>query len=610
MSMKSLTSTSINYICKHGSKMRFRSGQAETTNARRNTIYMPGRGKKGNNTRGARGGRGRGRGAYGGRGAFVGGGRGRNRHLIPSDMGFLYQLESNVDSFSDDFRIYGQFSSDESEEDIGKKKKHSAKPKKIRHHPLYEDYEENRAGLGSSAATAHQSKPVEQFAKGNSKYLRKVLFTKSSSSVDLSQGNMSEQETLTESMSHLSVSEVPVKKELWSRQTKKDKNTVITETVDYIEMASDYPITADDAQIVKEPIEDKREEIDSESSEEEIDKVDEESESDEEEEDDDELLMMQDYLQNAEFDIVHLDALLAQAAIEDALNEDAYDYDDLDNDQFIEENYLDFEESKMIEEARRVDPEIFGQSRKSALEDIPMGLKPGMRRWMEKKERRENRKQKKAEAKAHRKEKKQQFVPPSKKKKQINQADSSEQMLKVDQRLHEFVQDKTITSFQFAPMETHLRRQLHVLAAVYNLKSQSFGTGATRCTVVSKTPATSIPRDRRHIDRFLSDIQTNMNEQNRIIAKNKSLTDKKKKGKKTSKNQSGSGTPKQNNPSPLLSHGTVVGSDAAPISESNVGHRMLAAMGWRQGEALGSKSDGILTPIEAVIRKKGRGLGH
>ena len=102
-------------------------------------------------------------------------------------------------------------------------------------------------------------------------------------------------------------------------------------------------------------------------------------------------------------------------------------------------------------------------------------------------------------------------------------------------RLHEFVQDKTITSFQFAPMETHLRRQLHVLAAVYNLKSQSFGTGVTRCTVVSKTPATSIPKDRRHIDRFLSDIQTNMNEQNRIIAKNKILTDNKKGKKKNNK---------------------------------------------------------------------------
>lgn len=30
---------------------------------------------------------------------------------------------------------------------------------------------------------------------------------------------------------------------------------------------------------------------------------------------------------------------------------------------------------------------------------------------------------------------------------------------------------------------------------------------------------------------------------------------------------------------------------------------------WKQGEALGSKSEGIIAPIEAIIRKKGRGLG-
>lgn len=30
---------------------------------------------------------------------------------------------------------------------------------------------------------------------------------------------------------------------------------------------------------------------------------------------------------------------------------------------------------------------------------------------------------------------------------------------------------------------------------------------------------------------------------------------------------------------------------------------------WKQGEALGSKNEGIVAPIEAIIRKKGRGLG-
>lgn len=78
----------------------------------RNTLIMPGRGKRGN-------GRGRGRGGAGARGRgggrinIGGGGRGRNRELMPSAIGYVYRPRSNVDEFNDDFRIYGQFSSDE-----------------------------------------------------------------------------------------------------------------------------------------------------------------------------------------------------------------------------------------------------------------------------------------------------------------------------------------------------------------------------------------------------------------------------------------------------------------------------------------------------------------
>lgn len=69
---------------------------------------MPGR--KSNNGRGrGRGNRGGGR----GRGRGRGGGRGRNRDLIPTSLGYVYRLESNVDEFNDDFRVYGQFTSDE-----------------------------------------------------------------------------------------------------------------------------------------------------------------------------------------------------------------------------------------------------------------------------------------------------------------------------------------------------------------------------------------------------------------------------------------------------------------------------------------------------------------
>lgn len=59
----------------------------------------------------------------------------------------------------------------------------------------YDDqYDEamDRAGLGLSSSTtaANDSNTEKQFAKGNSKYYKTVLFTKSSSSVDLSKGNI------------------------------------------------------------------------------------------------------------------------------------------------------------------------------------------------------------------------------------------------------------------------------------------------------------------------------------------------------------------------------------------------------------------------------------
>ncbi|KAI9485494.1 MAG: hypothetical protein EXX96DRAFT_545301 [Benjaminiella poitrasii] len=57
-------------------------------------------------------------------------------------------------------------------------------------------------------------------------------------------------------------------------------------------------------------------------------------------------------------------------------------------------------------------------------------------------------------------------------------------------------------------------------------------------------------------------------------------------------------------------HLTEVASDSAPIASSNLGHRMLAAMGWKEGEGIGaSSSEGIKEPIKVYMRARGRGLG-
>ncbi|ELK25038.1 RNA-binding protein 5 [Myotis davidii] len=45
------------------------------------------------------------------------------------------------------------------------------------------------------------------------------------------------------------------------------------------------------------------------------------------------------------------------------------------------------------------------------------------------------------------------------------------------------------------------------------------------------------------------------------------------------------------------------------IDHSNIGNKMLQAMGWREGSGLGRKCQGITAPIEAQVRLKGAGLG-
>lgn len=56
-------------------------------------------------------------------------------------------------------------------------------------------------------------------------------------------------------------------------------------------------------------------------------------------------------------------------------------------------------------------------------------------------------------------------------------------------------------------------------------------------------------------------------------------------------------------------HGQQVGSSSTPISSDNVGHRMLAAMGWKEGSSIGNTEDGIKEPVKVFMRANRRGLG-
>ncbi|XP_036091334.1 G patch domain-containing protein 2 isoform X2 [Rousettus aegyptiacus] len=54
----------------------------------------------------------------------------------------------------------------------------------------------------------------------------------------------------------------------------------------------------------------------------------------------------------------------------------------------------------------------------------------------------------------------------------------------------------------------------------------------------------------------------------------------------------------------------LVGENAQPILENNIGNRMLQNMGWTPGSGLGRDGKGIAEPVQAMQRPKGLGLGY
>ena len=54
---------------------------------------------------------------------------------------------------------------------------------------------------------------------------------------------------------------------------------------------------------------------------------------------------------------------------------------------------------------------------------------------------------------------------------------------------------------------------------------------------------------------------------------------------------------------------SVVGGSTSPIDETNVGNRMLQEMGWKPGNGLGRREDGIKEPVSARLRPRHAGLG-
>ncbi|KZT04134.1 uncharacterized protein LAESUDRAFT_703719 [Laetiporus sulphureus 93-53] len=157
-------------------------------------------------------------------------------------------------------------------------------------------------------------------------------------------------------------------------------------------------------------------------------------------------------------------------------------------------------------------------------------------------------------------------------------------LVSLEQQIRRFLDDIEKVSMALPPADKGTRKKIHALATAFNLKSQSKGSGKTRYTTLFKTTKSGIGINEKKIRNIMKGFDRNWEGPNE-----------------------GKGNGK---PISLVKHreGEVVGKAAPKIGESNVGFKMLAAMGWSEGDRIGL-SGGLEAPLNAVMKKTKLGLG-
>ncbi|KAI0633502.1 hypothetical protein C8Q77DRAFT_1209507 [Trametes polyzona] len=164
----------------------------------------------------------------------------------------------------------------------------------------------------------------------------------------------------------------------------------------------------------------------------------------------------------------------------------------------------------------------------------------------------------------------------------------------LEQQIRRFLADiGGSNSMSLPPADKETRKRVHELAGAFNLKSQSKGSGQTRYTTLIKTSKSGIGINERKIRRILKEATNGA-----WVAPD------------------GEGRKGRTKAMSLAHHreGEVVGKaklrvqEAPKIGESNLGFKMLAAMGWNDGDRIGL-SGGLDAPLTAVMKKTKLGLG-
>ncbi|KIJ18484.1 hypothetical protein PAXINDRAFT_128634 [Paxillus involutus ATCC 200175] len=144
-------------------------------------------------------------------------------------------------------------------------------------------------------------------------------------------------------------------------------------------------------------------------------------------------------------------------------------------------------------------------------------------------------------------------------------------------------------SMALPPMDSASRKKVHQLAEALNLKSRSKGKGVGRYTTLIKTTRTGT---------WINEDKVN------VLRKRSGKTFDRAYDRKEGKG--GKGKEKI----PPHRDGDEVGKAAPKIGQGNIGFKMLASMGWSEGDLIGgSESVGIEAPITAIIKNSKLGLG-
>ena len=177
----------------------------------------------------------------------------------------------------------------------------------------------------------------------------------------------------------------------------------------------------------------------------------------------------------------------------------------------------------------------------------------------------------------------------------------------IHEELRIFLQDDGKKSRPFPPMDKTDRRALHEIANALNLSSKSVGGGKNRFPVLYKTSYT-LEYDESTFDRITY-------ASSRGFLKNSARTKGKKAAKLSRFAANGNGNKFRASRAGAamgavsLRNGEIVGAGAAAIGKENFGHKLMSKMGWMEGTALGRAGEGLIVPVEQVMRTGKAGLG-